>query len=105
MKTNLLFAFLFLSTFAFTQTKDLTTRLDEVTQFIEERMDVEPGTSIIITQNGKAIYTSSNGLASIELNVENNIQTIYDLASIAKMFTGYCIATLESEGKIAMDDD
>ncbi|MEM1218272.1 MAG: serine hydrolase domain-containing protein [Bacteroidota bacterium] len=105
MKINVLFAFLLIGTQAFTQSKELTNRLDEVTQFIEERMDVEPGTTVIITQEGKTIYTASNGLSSIELNTKNNLNTMYDLASIAKMFTGYCIATLELEGKIAMDDD
>lgn len=104
MKIITLIALICTATLTFAQSDDLTQRLDRLTNLIEERMDIQPGTSVIITKGDQTIYTASK-LSSIELNTENTIHTKYDLASIGKMFTGYCIATLESEGKIAMDDD
>ncbi|WP_299113219.1 serine hydrolase [uncultured Winogradskyella sp.] len=99
------FILLLLTSISFSQSKELVQRLDSVTNFIDEQLNIKPGTSIIVTKNNKTLYTASNGLSSIELNTKNTINTMYDLASIAKMFTGYAIATLEVEGKLSMDDD
>ncbi|WP_282042847.1 serine hydrolase [Winogradskyella flava] len=99
------FILLFLTSLGFSQSKALVDSLDSITNFIEERLDIKPGTSIIVTKDNETLYTASNGLSSIELNTHNTINTMYDLASIAKMFTGYSIAALEVEGKLSMDDD
>ena len=97
--------FLFISTLTFAQREDLIGKLDSITTLIDNRVDVQAGTSIVITQDQKNLYTASNGLSNIELGTQNKINTKYDLASIAKMFTGYAIATLEVEGKLSMDDN
>ena len=104
MKRLTFLIFLF-TNLLFSQSNELVNKLDSITTLIDNRVDVKPGTSIIITKNNKTLYAASNGLSSIELNTKNTINTLYDLASIAKMFTGYSIATLEAEGKIAMEDD
>lgn len=94
-----------LSSSTFSQIEKTVKHLDSVTNLIDNIYDVRPGTSVIVTKDNKTIYTSSNGLSSIELNTKNSINTMYDLASIGKMFTGYCIATLQSQAKISMQDD
>lgn len=102
---NLTFILLLSALSCFSQNKKLLQKLDSTTQFIETRLNIKPGTSIIITKENKTLYTDSYGLSSIELNTKNKVETLYDLASIAKMFTGYSIATLEVQGKISMQDD
>ncbi|MEO0403494.1 MAG: serine hydrolase domain-containing protein, partial [Bacteroidota bacterium] len=106
MKKALLLAFLgSIGNLLYSQMADLTLQLDSVTHLIDSIVNIEPGTTIIITDEEKNFYTSSNGLASIEFEVPNTTTTSYDLASIGKMFTGYCIATLQANGEISMDDE
>ena len=90
--------------FTQTQNETLLKHLDSVTTYVDRVVDVTPGTSVIITKNNQTFYTAANGLSSIELNIKNTIDTKYDLASIAKVFTGYAIATLEVEGKLSTQD-
>jgi len=105
MKDLILVAFLLTTSLAFGQKNDLEAKLDSITRLIDKTVNVKPGTSIIITQNNEVLYSSSNGLSNIELNTKNTVGTVYDLASIAKMFTGYSIATLEAKGRLSMDDN
>ncbi len=105
MKNILFIILLFTCTLTFAQKGNLIKKLDSITTLIENSVGVKPGTSIIITQDQKTLYSASNGLSNIELDTKNNVHTMYDLASIAKMFTGYTIATLEANGKLSMDDN
>lgn len=104
MKKALVFILL-ISLKSFTQDFKIVDSLKSVTNYVDDRLDVKTGTSVIVTQNNKTIYKNSNGLSSLELGTKNTITTKYDLASIAKMFTGYAIASLELEGKIVMNDE
>ncbi len=105
MRTFLICVILFCAKSISAQNNSLRQKLDSVTQYIDERLDVKPGTSVIITQDNQTLFTAANGLSNIELNTDITLETQYDLASIAKMFTGYCIAYLEIEGRVSMEDD
>ncbi|MEN0005639.1 MAG: serine hydrolase [Bacteroidota bacterium] len=105
MKKIALLPLLFCSCLLLSQSDPLVKKLDSLTTFIDTIINMEPGTSVVITKENRRLFAASNGLSSIELKTENNINTMYDLASIAKMFTGYCIATLEHQGKLSMEDD
>ncbi|MEL6659844.1 MAG: serine hydrolase [Bacteroidota bacterium] len=81
---------------------DIGTMADTLYQVIDNK---DPGAYVAAVQNGKNTAHRSYGLASVEHGVPVSDSTIFDLASIAKMFTGYAIATLETRGQLRSEDD
>ena len=47
----------------------------------------------------------NNGLMNLEYNLQFNDSTTFGIASITKQFTSACIAILEKQGKISINDD
>ena len=64
-----------------------------------------PGVAVTVVRDGKVILRRGYGLASIEHRVPITPATVFDVASVAKQFTGFVVATLASEGKIRLSDD
>ncbi len=81
---------------------DIGSMADTLYQVIDSS---EPGAYVAAVQNGKSLARRSYGLASVEHGVPVSDSTIFDLASLAKMFTGYAIAALETSGKLKAEDD
>jgi len=65
----------------------------------------EPGAAIIVTKNGKEIYSKGFGMANLELNVPMKPEMIFRLGSITKQFTAVSILLLEEQGKLSVKDD
>jgi CubicO group peptidase (beta-lactamase class C family) len=63
-----------------------------------------PGYAIGITRNGKLVYQKYFGLANIEYQVPLTAESIFDGGSISKQFTAACIAILQLQGKLSIDD-
>lgn len=64
-----------------------------------------PGGAIAIVEKGKVIFMKGYGCADLEKAVAMTPATKIYMASISKQFTGYCVAKLIREGKLALDDD
>lgn len=64
-----------------------------------------PGCAVSIIKNGNLIYKNSYGLANLEYNIPLTTASVFDVASVAKQFTGFAISTLVQEGKISLSDD
>jgi CubicO group peptidase (beta-lactamase class C family) len=64
-----------------------------------------PGSAVVIIHNGNIILNKGYGLASLEHELAITPQTVFDLASISKMFTGYAIASLLHKQKLSLNDD
>ena len=64
-----------------------------------------PGGVACIVQDGKVIYRKAFGLANIKKAIPNSPELRYELASNAKQFTGMCIALLEEQHKLSLDDE
>lgn len=60
--------------------------------------------SILVMQNGKAIYKKSFGMADREWNVPNTADTKFRIGSVTKQFTAACILLLAEQGKLSVDD-
>ncbi len=60
--------------------------------------------SILVMQNGKAIYKKSFGMADREWNIPNTEATKFRIGSVTKQFTAACILLLEEQGKLSVDD-
>jgi len=59
--------------------------------------------SILVAKDDSIIERRAYGLASIEFNAENNIDTKFNIASITKMFTSVATLQLFEHGKVQLD--
>ncbi len=78
-------------------------RIDSL--FTNWQVKESPGGVIAVLQNGNVIYKKAFGLADIDKNIKNSPELKYDLASVAKQFTAFCIALLDEQGTLSVDDD
>lgn len=64
-----------------------------------------PGGSVLVSKEGKTIFSKSYGLANIEYNIPNTNNTLFNIGSISKQFTAMGIVLLEQQNKLSFDDD
>ena len=65
----------------------------------------QPGVVLAIVKNGDLIYQRGYGMADLEHEILITPSTVFDVASVAKQFTGFAIAKLAIEGIISLDDN
>lgn len=65
--------------------------------------DVFSGTALI-AHKGDVLWQGAFGHASKRFDVNNQLDTRFDLASVSKLFTGVAITKLVEQGKIKFDD-
>lgn len=63
-----------------------------------------PGLSLAVLRDGRVIKRKGYGLASVELGVSATADTVYQLASTTKVFTGAAVMLLAEEGKLSPED-
>ena len=83
--------------------RDVAARVDKL--FVNSNRDGAPGLAIAIVRDGRVLMTKGYGLASLEYKVPITGSTVFDVASLAKQFTGLAVAVLVGQGKIALDAD
>ncbi|GAB5555762.1 MAG: hypothetical protein Sapg2KO_53530 [Saprospiraceae bacterium] len=64
-----------------------------------------PGGTIGIMQKGEVIYSKAFGMASLEYQVPNTTETLFNLASVSKQLTAMGIIVLQERGLLSIDDD
>jgi CubicO group peptidase (beta-lactamase class C family) len=64
-----------------------------------------PGCALGIIHNGQFIYKRGYGIANLETQAPINTNSVFRIASTSKQFTAMCIALLEEDGKLSLDDD
>jgi CubicO group peptidase (beta-lactamase class C family) len=64
-----------------------------------------PGCAIGVMSQGKLVYAKGYGLADVEHGTPLSADTVFDIASMTKQFTGATIALLTLERKVALTDD
>ncbi|WP_219007206.1 serine hydrolase domain-containing protein [Aquimarina litoralis] len=73
--------------------------------FIPWNVSNHPGGSVLVSKNGKNIFSKSYGLANIEYNIPNTKNTLFNIGSISKQFTAMGIVLLEEKNKLSFDDN
>ena len=63
-----------------------------------------PGCAAAVSLNGEVVFEKAFGLADLEHNVPNTIQTIFESGSVAKQFTAASLVLLQQDGKLSLDD-
>ncbi|WP_343632387.1 serine hydrolase domain-containing protein [Fluviicola sp.] len=103
IQTILTAAFLATSLLSFGQKSRTEKRLDSL--FTALAAQNQFSGSVLIAEKGKVIYKGGKGYSN-ELSQEwNNAQTIFELASCSKQFTGVSIALLHRDKKLDYTDD
>jgi len=64
-----------------------------------------PGAAVVIVKDGVVAYRHGYGSANLEHRIRITSQTRFDVASVAKQFTGLSVAMLIEQGKLSPDDD
>ena len=67
--------------------------------------DDSPGCSVAVLRDGDVVYSRGFGMANLEHSVPNAPDTVFEIASTSKQFTAACIAMLDADGKLSLDDD
>jgi CubicO group peptidase (beta-lactamase class C family) len=77
-------------------------RLDSL--FKSYYKDQQPGAMIAIQQQDKIIFKQGYGLANLQTKSRITSATNFNIGSITKQFTAFCILQLEKKGKLSLDD-
>ncbi len=64
-----------------------------------------PGAAVVVVHDGAVVYQRGYGCADLEHRIPITPQTLFDVASVAKQFTGLSVAMLVQQGKLSLDDD
>src|SRR5437016_1278016 len=67
--------------------------------------DDSPGAAVVVVQNGAVVYLRGFGCANLEHHVPITPQTSFDVASVAKQFTGLAVAMLTEQRKLSLEDE
>lgn len=60
--------------------------------------------TVLVAKDGAPIFQRSYGMASLEMNVPNRDDTVYQIQSITKSFTAILIMMLQEEGRLSVTD-
>jgi len=101
MKNIIFFFSLLLSINSFGQIKE-NLAIDSI--FSEWNKTNVPGCVLGIIRDGNLVYAKGYGLANLEKNIPNDINSVFEIASNSKQFTAACIVLLAEQGKLDLDD-
>jgi CubicO group peptidase (beta-lactamase class C family) len=103
----LLVSFLGIPELLSAQTSPLPT--DQLDSIIERAIapagESDPGVAALVQMGDGRIYKKTVGQANLEYNIALTEHAVFDIASLAKQFTGLAIAKLELAGQLKLDDD
>lgn len=82
---------------------NLKTQIDNI--FSEWDDFKTPGCVLGIIHEGELIFQGAYGMADLDLSVPLNINSVFDVGSIAKQFTAACVLLLIQDGLLHIDED
>ncbi|AIQ17665.1 beta-lactamase [Paenibacillus sp. FSL H7-0357] len=109
----LMIAILLLSASGYSQTTanadsgDSNKKIQKIESFVEEQRSKSktPGISLVIVEKGKTIYQKGFGYADVKTKKPVTGDTLFEIGSTTKAFTGLAILKLEKEGVLKLTDD
>lgn len=63
-----------------------------------------PGGAMLVAEGDRIIASRGFGLANVESNVPNTVETNFRLASVTKQFTAMAVLILRDRGSLSLDD-
>lgn len=81
-------------------------RADDVDQIIQEEMSQHriPGLALAVDRGGETVKLKAYGTASIELAVPLQTDSVFQISSTTKIFTGVAIMQLVDDERLTLDD-
>jgi CubicO group peptidase (beta-lactamase class C family) len=98
--SNLLLLICCFAQFSLAQNRE--TSLESFFAEIDKNGDVNG--SVLVTENGKIIYQKSFGYANIQNKIPNTPNTLFQLASVSKLFTAIAVLQLYERKKLSLSD-
>lgn len=62
-----------------------------------------PGASVVVYREGREVYASARGLASVELGVPLTVDSVFRIGSLTKTVTAATVMQLHAQGKLDLD--
>ena len=78
-------------------------RVEEV--FAAWNKETTPGGVVGVVSKGELVFSRAYGMASLEYEVANTTETIFNIASVSKQMTAYSMILLAQQGKLSLDDE
>ncbi|MFD0796888.1 serine hydrolase domain-containing protein [Maribacter chungangensis] len=97
-QTLLATVILFIGISAFSQSKDIA-----IKTFLDHLTPDDFSGTVLVAHNDKITEKRAYGLASIEHEIKNSVNTKFNIASIAKMFTAVAILQLYEQGMLKLN--
>lgn len=79
----------------------LTTALSQIAESVD--LSESPGYALRISSQGQMLFAKDTGLASSDLRIPIDGQTIFELASLSKSFTALAVMQLHERGLIELE--
>lgn len=77
-------------------------RVDSLFSFLNASFS--PGIAVAVVKDGQVVLEKGYGMANLEYNIPITPETVFDVGSLDKQFTGFLVALLTEEGKINPGD-
>ena len=81
-----------------TLAQDYNEAADEI--LAEYFSDEGPGASVVVLQNGEVLVETAIGYADVDAEIAIDSDSVFDLASVSKHFTGAAILALVKDGRL-----
>ena len=90
-----------------TTNADSSEKIQKIEQYVEKQKDISkiPGISLVIVEKGKTVYQKGFGYADVKAKTPVTSNTLFEIGSTTKAFTGLAILQLEKEGLLKRTDD
>jgi CubicO group peptidase (beta-lactamase class C family) len=87
-------------------TAAVSTRADRLDDFVADQMKAQKitGAVVVVLQNGVIVEQRAYGLANIEFKVPMEVEDVFPIASITKVFTATAIFELVQDGRVRLGD-
>src|SRR5438045_3391729 len=103
MRSLLVVGFLFLHQFAWAQNAFVRDSLDAYVNREMKRWQV-PGLAVVIVKDNKVVAMKGYGVREVGKADKVDENTLFQIASNTKAFTGTCVALLATQKKLSLDD-
>lgn len=100
---NLFFLAILLSLFNYLEAQE-SINFDKLFTDWTQSNEAKPGLAISVIKGQKVVYKKAFGIANLEYGIKIENNSVFDIASLAKQFTGFAIAKLIYEKKLSEDD-
>lgn len=64
----------------------------------------QPGCAAGVMREGQVIWSAGYGIANLQTGAPINTDTLFNLASVSKQFTGFAVLQLQAQGRLNLDD-